>query len=225
MQSRWDDSEAPSDPLEQLVYSSRLIGREPSLVLWGGGNTSLKGTAADHRGRPVDVMFIKASGADLKDADRRYYPPVRMEDVLAARERDDMDIREMVAYVTRALLEPGAPRPSIETLLHGPHGRPGGPPPGRGRLRARPPRAGDVGATCRESYERHVELVARAEAYVAARRRPIAVPPALDAGAREAAVAEVGPVLRGLLFRATPTASRRASWRSTTVGGRCSAGR
>ena len=50
MRSRWNDKQAPRDPLEQLVYSSRLIGQEPTLVLWGGGNTSLKGTARDFRG-------------------------------------------------------------------------------------------------------------------------------------------------------------------------------
>jgi len=253
MRSRWDDSEAPSDPVEQLVYSSRLIGREPSLVLWGGGNTSLKGTATDHRGRSLDVMFIKASGADLKDADRRHYPPVRMEDILATRDREDMDVREMVAYVTRALLEPGSPRPSIETLLHGflPHAAVHhthadailafadnrraaelvaevyGPDvflvpyviPGF-RLSAltadlaerNPAATGCVlahhglvtwGATCRESYERHVELVARAEAYLAARRRPIAITPSLSAAARDAVAAAVTPVVRGLLFRET----------------------
>src|SRR5438874_5834871 len=119
MRSRWNDAQAPADPLESLVYSSRLIGQESSLVLWGGGNTSLKGSATDFRGREQRVMFIKASGADLKDADRRFYPPVRLDDIEAVMARAEMDVREMVDYVAHCLVEPASPRPSIETLLHG----------------------------------------------------------------------------------------------------------
>jgi rhamnulose-1-phosphate aldolase/alcohol dehydrogenase len=253
LRSCWDESQAPDDPVDQLVYSSRLIGQEPSLVLWGGGNTSLKGTATDHRGESLRVMFIKASGADLKDAGRRHYPPVRMDDIRAARQRDDMDIREMVRYVTYALIEPGAPRPSIETLLHGflpfaaihhthadailaladnrrvaelvaeiygeevflvPYRIPGF---GLSKLTAElserhPGAIGCVlehhglvtwGDDPRQSYERHLDLVSRAEAHLAPRRRPIAAAPDLAAGERLRRAADLAPVLRGLLFRET----------------------
>ncbi len=120
MRSRWNDAEAAGlDDLDLLVYASRLIGAEPSLVVWGGGNTSIKRTERDHRGRPVEVLRVKGSGSDLKSIRRQDFPGVRMDDVRALLDREDMDDQEMVAYLARALQEPGGPRPSIETLLHG----------------------------------------------------------------------------------------------------------
>ena len=120
MRSRWDDAEASGlGDLDQLVYASRLIGAETSLVVWGGGNTSVKTTERDHRGRAVAVLRVKGSGSDLKAIQRKDFPGVRMDDIQALLERDDMGDGEMVDYLARALQEPGGPRPSIETLLHG----------------------------------------------------------------------------------------------------------
>jgi rhamnulose-1-phosphate aldolase/alcohol dehydrogenase len=120
MRSRWNDAEAHDlSPLDLLVYASRLIGAEPSLVLWGGGNTSIKIRERDHRGREVEVLRVKGSGSDLKSVERKDFPGVRMEDIRALLVREDMGDQEMVAYLAHALQEPGGPRPSIETLLHG----------------------------------------------------------------------------------------------------------
>ena len=120
MRSRWNDAEAATlDGLDLLVYASRLIGAETSLVVWGGGNTSLKTTERDHRGRAVDVLRVKGSGSDLKSVQRKDFPGVRMDDIRALLERKDMDDQEMVAYLAHGLMEPGGVRPSIETLLHG----------------------------------------------------------------------------------------------------------
>jgi len=120
MRSRWNEAEAAGlADLDLLVYASRLIGAESSLVVWGGGNTSLKLIERDYRGRPVEVLRVKGSGADLKAVGRGDFPGVRMEDIRALRGREDMDDQEMVAYLAHALQEPGGPRPSIETLLHG----------------------------------------------------------------------------------------------------------
>jgi rhamnulose-1-phosphate aldolase/alcohol dehydrogenase len=120
MQSRWSTSEAAGlSDLDLLVHASRLIGAETSLVVWGGGNTSIKRTEHDHRGRAVDVLRVKGSGSDLKSIQRKDFPGVRMDDILALLDREDMDDEEMVAYLARSLQEPGGPRPSIETLLHG----------------------------------------------------------------------------------------------------------
>lgn len=120
MISRWSDADAAGlDALDLLVYGSRLIGAEPSLVMWGGGNTSLKVEERDFRGRAVRVLRVKGSGSDLKSIGRKDFPGVRMEDIEALREHPDMGDREMVEYLAHALQEPGGPRPSIETLLHG----------------------------------------------------------------------------------------------------------
>jgi rhamnulose-1-phosphate aldolase/alcohol dehydrogenase len=120
MRSRWSDVETRDlSELDVLVYASRLIGVETSLVVWGGGNTSIKTSERDHRNRPVDVLRVKGSGSDLKSIQRKDFPGVRMDDIRALLERQEMDDQEMVSYLARALQEPGGPRPSIETLLHG----------------------------------------------------------------------------------------------------------
>ncbi|HTY78522.1 MAG TPA: bifunctional rhamnulose-1-phosphate aldolase/short-chain dehydrogenase [Candidatus Bathyarchaeia archaeon] len=120
MNSRWDDAAATNlDRLGLLVYASRLIGAETSLVVWGGGNTSIKLAERDHRGRDVRVLRVKGSGSDLKSIEKKHFPGVRMDDVLALLERQDMGDQEMVDYLAHALQEPSSPRPSIETLLHG----------------------------------------------------------------------------------------------------------
>ncbi len=120
MNSRWDDSTARDlSDLDLLVYASRLIGAETSLVLWGGGNTSLKRVERDHRGREVRVLRVKGSGSDLKSIQKKDFPGVRMDDILALLERGQMEDQAMVDYFAHALLEPASPRPSIETPLHG----------------------------------------------------------------------------------------------------------
>jgi rhamnulose-1-phosphate aldolase/alcohol dehydrogenase len=120
MQSRWNDAEAAAlEGVDLLVYASRLVGAESSLVIWGGGNTSVKVTERDHRGREIPVLRVKGSGSDLKSIQRKDFPGVRMDDIRALLERQDMGDEEMVAYLAHALQDPGGVRPSIETLLHG----------------------------------------------------------------------------------------------------------
>src|SRR5688572_2313070 len=120
MNSRWDDATAATlEGLDLLVYASRLIGAESSLVVWGGGNTSIKQTERDHRGRECRVLRVKGSGSDLKSVQTKDFPGVRMDDIEALLPRGDMDDAEMVDYLRFALQDPGGARPSIETLLHG----------------------------------------------------------------------------------------------------------
>jgi rhamnulose-1-phosphate aldolase/alcohol dehydrogenase len=120
MHSRWDDAAAQGlSDLDTLVYASRLVGADTSLVVWGGGNTSIKRVERDHRGRDARVLRVKGSGSDLKSIERKHFPGVRMDDVLALLAREDMGDQEMVDYLRFALQEPDGPRPSIETLLHG----------------------------------------------------------------------------------------------------------
>ncbi len=120
MRSRWNGSDTRGlADLDLLVYASRLVGTETSLVVWGGGNTSIKVTERDHRGREVPVLRVKGSGSDLKSIQRKDFPGVKLDDLLALLDRQDMGDGEMVAYLAHGLVEPGGPRPSIETLLHG----------------------------------------------------------------------------------------------------------
>ena len=72
MESHWNDEVAAGlGPLDLLVYASRLVGAETSLAVWGGGNTSLKLTEPDLRGRPIRVLRVKGSGSDLKSVSRK----------------------------------------------------------------------------------------------------------------------------------------------------------
>ena len=120
MQNLWRDEEAGGlSGLDLLVYRSRLIGRDPNLVVWGGGNTSIKHEETDFLGRRVRVMRIKGSGSDLKTIEARHFPGIRLDDLEPLEKRGTMTDEEMVAYLVHALMEPQSPRPSIETLLHG----------------------------------------------------------------------------------------------------------
>jgi rhamnulose-1-phosphate aldolase/alcohol dehydrogenase len=120
MRSRWNEAEASQlDGLDLLVYASRLVGAETSLVIWGGGNTSIKTRERDHRGRDIAVLRVKGSGSDLKSVQKKDFPGVRMDDIQALLSRDEMGDEEMVSYLAHALQEPAGVRPSIETLLHG----------------------------------------------------------------------------------------------------------
>ena len=117
MQNRWADT--PADVIEQLVYQSRLVGLEEDLVLWGGGNNSVKAVAADLLGRPIDVMYIKSSGSDMKSIVPKQFPGVRLDLIAPLRSRDEeMTDQEMVDYLAKCLIDPASARPSIETLLH-----------------------------------------------------------------------------------------------------------
>ncbi len=116
MKNRW--SEKPATSVEQLVYQSRLVGAEESLVLWGGGNNSVKTTATDLLGSPIDVMLIKSSGSDMKTIAPKQFPAVRLDYIAPLLGRAEMSDEEMVDYLARCLVDPGGARPSIETLLH-----------------------------------------------------------------------------------------------------------
>lgn len=125
----WTDAEAAAlqdaagdDPrareLALRVYTSRLIGRDPDLVMHGGGNTSLKSTALDVFGAEVDVLHIKGSGWDLETIQAAGLPAVRMDALMRLRALPALSDEAMVNVQRLNLLDPAAPNPSIETLLH-----------------------------------------------------------------------------------------------------------
>ncbi|HEV7239200.1 MAG TPA: bifunctional rhamnulose-1-phosphate aldolase/short-chain dehydrogenase [Thermoanaerobaculia bacterium] len=117
MLNRWSD--ASNDVIKQLVAQSRLVGLEEELVLWGGGNNSVKARATDLLGTPIDVMYIKSSGSDMKSIVPKQFPGVRLDFIAPLRSRDeDMTDQEMVDYLAKCLIDPASARPSIETLLH-----------------------------------------------------------------------------------------------------------
>jgi rhamnulose-1-phosphate aldolase/alcohol dehydrogenase len=120
MLNRWESTgSTASGDVEQLVQQSRLVGMEEDLVLWGGGNNSVKCAGSDPLGRPIDVMYIKSSGSDMKSIVPRQFPAVRLDYIEPLRRRDEpMDDQQMVDYLALCLVDPASARPSIETLLH-----------------------------------------------------------------------------------------------------------
>src|SRR5205814_2629779 len=116
-ENRW--AETPENEIDQLVYQSRLVGAEEALVLWGGGNNSVKSQSTDLLGRPIEVMVIKSSGSDMKTVVPKQFPAVRLDYIAPLRTRtEEMPDQEMVDYLARCLVDPASARPSIETLLH-----------------------------------------------------------------------------------------------------------
>ena len=120
MKSLWSDSEARKfkGDLGKRVYTSRLLGANPELVLHGGGNTSVKTTEKDFFGDKVDVLHVKGSGWDLGTIEAAGFAPVRMEALLKMAELNTLSDAEMVKQQRAAMLEPNAPNPSIEAILH-----------------------------------------------------------------------------------------------------------
>jgi rhamnose utilization protein RhaD (predicted bifunctional aldolase and dehydrogenase)/NAD(P)-dependent dehydrogenase (short-subunit alcohol dehydrogenase family) len=107
-----------SRDLALRVYTTRLLGGDPRLVLHGGGNTSVKTRAVDLMGREVDVLCVKGSGADMAAIEPAGLPAVRLDELRMLRARAAMTDEEMVRVQRANLLDPGAPNPSVETLLH-----------------------------------------------------------------------------------------------------------
>lgn len=121
MKSLWNDAEAKRagrSPLAERVYTSRLLGRNPDLVLHGGGNTSVKHRERDYFGEEVDVLHVKGSGWDLATIEKEGFAPVRMEPLLKMAEFDALSDADMVEQQRAAMLDPNAPTPSVEAILH-----------------------------------------------------------------------------------------------------------
>src|SRR5207302_53167 len=108
-----------SSVLAQLVARSRQLGADRSICNWGGGNTSAKADEVDFRGRRARVLWVKGSGSDLASVTEASFTGLYMADVLPLLDRERMSDSEMVDYLAHCFYEPGRPRPSIETLLHG----------------------------------------------------------------------------------------------------------
>ncbi|MEQ8455528.1 MAG: bifunctional aldolase/short-chain dehydrogenase [Sandaracinaceae bacterium] len=118
MKSRWNDADAPRDPLALRAYTSQLLGREPSLVLHGGGNTSVKLEVPDFFGDPTEVLYVKGSGWDLASIEPAGFSPVRLDVLKRMAALDALTDADMVREQRVAMLDPTAPNPSVEAILH-----------------------------------------------------------------------------------------------------------
>jgi len=248
------------------IYTTRLLGRDPRLVLHGGGNTSLKMQARDRLDDSVEVLRVKATSADMATIEAEGLPAVRLEVLRRLRALDAIADEDLVAIERANLLDPAAPNPSVEVMLHAflPHkfvdhtharavlslvDQPDGEEkcadafgrrlafvpylmPGFGLAkraievfeRLKPSdglilsKHGIVtfGEDARQAYERMIEMVTRAEEFIARNRKP--AKPAVAPG-NVAAEAQVAPIVRGACGRRNPEAE--GAWRRLVLEFRC----
>jgi rhamnose utilization protein RhaD (predicted bifunctional aldolase and dehydrogenase)/NAD(P)-dependent dehydrogenase (short-subunit alcohol dehydrogenase family) len=120
MENLWNDKEASKhkDILAERVYSSHLLGANPNLVLHGGGNTSVKGVSRNIFGEDVETLFVKGSGSDLATIASKDFVAVRMDAMLKLSRLDKLSDIDMARELKLASLDPGAPAPSVEAILH-----------------------------------------------------------------------------------------------------------
>jgi rhamnose utilization protein RhaD (predicted bifunctional aldolase and dehydrogenase)/NAD(P)-dependent dehydrogenase (short-subunit alcohol dehydrogenase family) len=129
MQSRWVDRDARDTvdryaktgigpELALRVYTTRLLGGDPKLVLHGGGNTSVKLRMPDLLGDEAEVLCVKGSGWDMATIEPAGLPAVRLQPLRKLRARDALSDEDMMRMQRASLLDPMAPSPSVEMLLH-----------------------------------------------------------------------------------------------------------
>ncbi|MCJ8330740.1 MAG: bifunctional aldolase/short-chain dehydrogenase [Lentisphaeria bacterium] len=121
MKSLWNDKDAAEfsdDDLAMRVYTSRLLGADESLVMHGGGNTSVKSVVQDFFGRDVEVLLVKGSGWDLGTIEKPGFAPIRLEETKMLAERDTLTDTAMAKQLRGILLDQSAPSPSVEAILH-----------------------------------------------------------------------------------------------------------
>jgi rhamnose utilization protein RhaD (predicted bifunctional aldolase and dehydrogenase)/NAD(P)-dependent dehydrogenase (short-subunit alcohol dehydrogenase family) len=118
MPDAWNDTDADSDDISQLVYLSNLIGGDLALVQPGGGNTSVKLEADDVFGCRVQALAVKGSGTDLRTIGPGGFTHLYLDRLATLRERDSMSDEEMMRLMRACMLRDGDPLPSVETPLH-----------------------------------------------------------------------------------------------------------
>ncbi|MFQ5671593.1 MAG: bifunctional aldolase/short-chain dehydrogenase [Nitrospinales bacterium] len=257
MQNRWKDEEAEafkkkyadySEDIALRVYTSRLIGSDPALVLHGGGNTSVKSVIENRVGEEVRALYVKGSGWDLDTLEPPGLPGVELDYLLKLRKLGSLSDEAMVNDQRTHLLDAKSPNPSVETLLHAflPHkfvdhshadailvlaNQPNAEAlcrevfgdflgvvpyimPGFALAKAaaeayekNPGVKGLVlinhglftfAETARESYDYHIEAVARAEKYIAGKAEKKLTPISVASADAGEILRKIGPLLRGL---------------------------
>ena len=272
MQNLWSDKDAKAaigsharkginEDLGLRVYTTRLLGGEPKLVLHGGGNTSVKTRMADITGTTIDVLCVKGSGWDMGTIEAPGLPAVRLDPLRELEGLQALSDEDMVNVQRSNLLDAKSPNPSVETLLHAflPHkfidhthsnavlaltDQPDGEAlaadlygkraalvpyvmPGFALAKkcsevgkANPNVEGlillkhgifSMGATAEEAYVRMIDLVTMAEQRLAKATRKIFPGATLPAKAPD--VAEIAPIMRGLLSIPVKSGGREAAQR------------
>ena len=129
MKSKWSDREANSyikkflqkgvsKELALRIYTTQLLGNDPTVVLHGGGNTSVKSRIKTLLGGNKEVIYVKGSGKDMSNIEEDGFPALEMENLLQLKKLKKLDDFDMVNYQRKYMLDTSFPNASVETLLH-----------------------------------------------------------------------------------------------------------
>ncbi len=120
MENRWNESEAVRcpDALALRAYSSRLLGADRTLVLHGGGNTSVKHAETNLLGEPEEILYVKGSGWDLETIETAGFAPVRLAHLKRLAKLPALSDAQMVNELATQMTRASAPAPSVEAILH-----------------------------------------------------------------------------------------------------------
>ncbi len=121
MKNLWNNDDAAkcnNDLLALRVYTSRLLGQEPALVLHGGGNTSVKANVTNLFGESEELLYVKGSGWDLITIEAAGFAAVKLDVLKKMAQLDQLSDSEMVRVQRSAMTDPNAPNPSVEAILH-----------------------------------------------------------------------------------------------------------
>ena len=129
MKSRWSNQNAQTliagyranginEDIAIRTYTTRILGQDPQLVLHGGGNTSVKTTVTDALGTSYDVLCVKGSGWDMGVMEPAGLPAVQLAPLAGLADLEAISDETLVASQRRMLIDPYAPNPSIEAVLH-----------------------------------------------------------------------------------------------------------
>ena len=120
MENLWTDKEAKQykTDLDLRVFTSRLLGRDASLVLHGGGNTSVKITEKNILGVDEEILYVKGSGWDLVSIDSPGFAPVKLKHLCDLAELEQLSDPQMVNELKTNMTNASAPTPSVEAILH-----------------------------------------------------------------------------------------------------------
>ena len=114
LKNLWNDADARGlTGVDELMYRAHILGQDPSVTNWKGGNISLKQTETGFDGQALRVLRVKGSGSDLKTAQYSDFVGVALDPVLRIQSRPAMSDEDMVAYLAHCLTDIPSKRPSI----------------------------------------------------------------------------------------------------------------
>jgi len=129
MKSKWNNKEANlfirkykkegiSKELALRIYTTRLLGNDSTVVLHGGGNTSVKIISKNNFNKNEKIIYVKGSGKDMSDIDKDGFPALELNNLLKLRKKKKLNDFQMVNFQKKFMLDTTFPNASVETLLH-----------------------------------------------------------------------------------------------------------